>query len=222
MNIDAIQRINTGVDLSFGKTAKTNDFNAWVSVGWTGYEYIVLSAYRARLPFPQTQEALLANWVFERDLYGVMPLLVIEDKGNGSAMLQTLESQYPGIPTHAAKANSKEGKYDRSLVVQPWTDRGFVCIYDRMPGREMFCHELNNFPQEGVGFHDDLADAFVHAMRQFLGPAGFKKPSEGIDAKIRKQAPVDVVEQAVDLYLEGGFSDTDYRAAFNKPWGDEF
>jgi predicted phage terminase large subunit-like protein len=190
MNIDAIQRINTGVDLSFGKTAKTNDYNAWVSVGWTGYEYVILSAYRARLPFPKTQEALLDNWRAEREVYGVAPLLVIEDKGNGSAMLQTLESQYPGIPILPAKANSQEGKYDRSLVVQPWTDRGYVSIYAHMPGRAMFCNEIDNFPQEGVGFHDDLADAFIHAMRAFLGKAGFKKPGEGIDAKIFKQAPV--------------------------------
>jgi predicted phage terminase large subunit-like protein len=218
VNIDDILRINSGIDLSMGKTAKTADYNAIVDIAYMrSGRYLFLGAWRMRLEFPKLYAVVMAKRQALMQLYGLTPLLVIEDKANGSALIQTLESQYPGLPLLAAKANSTESKYGRSLVVQPLTDAGLVDIYANAPGREMFCHEVDNFPQEGVGFNDDMADGWIHAMRAFIGMTGFKKPGEGIDEHIFKQEPVDVIQEAADLYLSE--SDTGYTAAFNKPWG---
>lgn len=223
LSTDDIVQVFSSWDLSFGKTAVTNDWNANVVIGKTKWNsYLVLDAWRERLEFPVLLQVVVARWEALLQVYKIKPLCVVEDKGNGSALLQTLAASYPGIPTLAAKA-SRESKYQRSLVVQPYTTGGLVALYANMPGLKMFCNELDGFPQEGTGFWDDLADSFCHGMRAFIGPDGFKKLEEGIGATITKKD--DLYEELIDhMYREQaqgpseGFSDNPFGE--DSVWGN--
>jgi predicted phage terminase large subunit-like protein len=203
--IDDIVRVYTSWDLSFGKTSQTNDFNANVVVGQThaGY-YLVLDAWHMRLEFPKLYPVVVERWRVLRDMFKLIPLLIVEDKASGSALLQTLAQEEPGIPLLPAKPSSRESKYERSLVVQPKTDAGHVAIYEQMPGKEWFEKEINEFPQEGQGFHDDGPDGFIHAMRAFINPKGlFKKPEDGVGIMTTRGAgQANQVEEFLEFMAE--------------------
>ena len=88
---------------------------------------------------------------------------LIEDKANGRAVIESLQSEIGGI----IAVEPKGGKYSRAQAVLPLLEQGKV--YLPQPGRLPWVNELlaeaQHFP---VGAHDDQVDAMTQALARWL------------------------------------------------------
>ena len=82
--------------------------------------------------------------------YRTLPLLVVEDAGSGTQLIDTIRSRDAQIPLIAAKA--VKAKIIRAEGVTPITTAGLVALPRDAPWRADFISEMANFP---VGVHDD-------------------------------------------------------------------
>lgn len=129
--------------------------------GAIGSSLILLDQDRRRMDFPATLEAV-------RRLSGLWPdsvLKLIEDKANGSAVIQSLESEIPGI----VAVNPEGGKVARASAVSPLIEAGNVYLPhpDWKPWVTAFIEECAAFPN---GAHDDQVDAMSQALLRVLQP----------------------------------------------------
>jgi predicted phage terminase large subunit-like protein len=99
------------------------------------------------------------------------PLLAIEDAAAGTQLLDTLRDRWPYIPVIAAKP--VKAKIIRAEGVTPITSGGLVALPKEAEWRNAFIAELANFP---VGMHDDVVDAFCHAIKSFTTGRAFRTP----------------------------------------------
>ena len=96
--------------------------------------------------------------------------VLIEDKANGSAVIETLRSEIPGI----IPVNPDGGKVARAYAMQPTQEAGNIWLPDPTvdPDIETFLTEASTFP---AGAHDDEVDAMtqlVNWARQREGSMG--------------------------------------------------
>jgi predicted phage terminase large subunit-like protein len=84
---------------------------------------------------------------------------LIEDKANGSAVIQMLSSEIPGI----LPVNPEGGKVARATAVSPLIEAGNVYLPHPqfMPWVNEFIEECAAFPN---GAHDDQVDAMTQAL----------------------------------------------------------
>jgi predicted phage terminase large subunit-like protein len=66
-----------------------------------------------------------------------------------------------------------KAKIIRAEGVTPITTAGLVALPRDVPWRADFISEMANFP---VGVHDDVTDAFCHAIKAFTTERDFKTP----------------------------------------------
>jgi hypothetical protein len=86
-------------------------------------------------------------------------------------LLDTIRNLQPQIPLIAAKP--VKAKIIRAERVTPITTGGLVSLPRDAQWRADFTSEMANFP---VGMHDDVPDAFCHAMKAFTTAKDFKTP----------------------------------------------
>ncbi|HET6208017.1 MAG TPA: phage terminase large subunit, partial [Terracidiphilus sp.] len=145
-------------DCSF-KDLETSDYvvgQAWARVGAV---YILADQVRARMDCPTTVKAV-------RELSLKWPGSVaklIEDKANGSAVIQMLAHELPGI----LPVNPEGGKVARAAAVSPLVEAGNVYLPHPQcaPWVNDFIEECATFPN---GAHDDQVDAASAAFRSLL------------------------------------------------------
>ena len=110
---------------------------------------------RARMDCPATVKAV-------RELSAKWPTLLaklIEDKANGSAVIQMLSREIPGI----LPVNPEGGKIARAAAVSPLIEAGNVYLPHPLwqPWVNDFIEECAAFPN---GAHDDQVDAMTQAL----------------------------------------------------------
>lgn len=96
---------------------------------------------------------------------GTMAIL-IEDKANGSAVIQMLSHEIPGI----LPVNPGGGKVARAQAISPLVEAGSIHLPhpDYSPWVEDFIEECMQFPN---GAHDDQVDAMTQVLlRWHMGP----------------------------------------------------
>jgi phage terminase large subunit-like protein len=98
-----------------------------------------------------------------------LPLLAIEDAASGTQLVDTIRDREPQIPLIAAKP--VKAKIIRAEGVTPITTGGLVSLPRDVEWRADFIAEMANFP---VGLHDDVTDAFCHAMKAFTTARDFR------------------------------------------------
>jgi phage terminase large subunit-like protein len=98
-------------------------------------------------------------------------VLAIEDSAAGTQLIDVLRSRDPQIPLIAAKP--VKAKIIRAEGVTPITTAGMVALPQSATWRADFITEMANFP---VGQHDDVTDAFCHAIKAFTTERDFKTP----------------------------------------------
>jgi predicted phage terminase large subunit-like protein len=123
--------------------------------GRRGSAYLLLAQTRGRMNFPETVKAV-------RKLSNEWPNATakfIEDKANGSAVIQTLAHEIPGI----IPVNPEGGKVSRAMAASPLIEAGNVYLPHPMrePWVNDFIEECVNFPN---GAHDDQVDAMTQAL----------------------------------------------------------
>lgn len=90
-----------------------------------------------------------------------MVYVYIEDKANGSAIIQVLQRTMPGV----VGVNPLGGKVARVNAVSPAIETGHVFLPRDDPGIEAYIREWSEFP---AGKHDDEVDATSQALSKLM------------------------------------------------------
>jgi predicted phage terminase large subunit-like protein len=143
------------------KDLETSDYvvgQAWARLGSA---YLLCDQIRARMDCPTTVKAV-------RELSTRRPGAIaklIEDKANGSAVIQMLSRELPGI----LPVNPEGGKVARAAAVSPLIEDGNIYLPhpDYAPWVNDFIEECAAFPN---GAHDDQVDAMTQALLRWNMP----------------------------------------------------
>ncbi len=146
-------------DMAF-KDTKTSDYvvgQVWARRGANVY---LLDQIRKRMTFTETLtafQALVRRWPQATAKY-------VEDKANGTAVINTLKSKIPGI----VEITPTESKYARANAVAPLLQAGNVFLPEAeiaMFDPDELITEAAEFPN---GAHDDQVDTTSQALAQML------------------------------------------------------
>ena len=169
LHLDDLQLVVAAWDCA-NKTGEKNDYSANVVVGrLSSGGFVVLDVLKSKLNFAQLPEVVFERYRLLMDRYKTLPLLCVEDAAAGTQLLDTVRDRWPQIPLLAAKP--VKAKIIRAEGVTPITTGGLVALPRHAEWRADFIAELANFP---VGIHDDMVDAFCHAMKAFTTARDFK------------------------------------------------
>lgn len=147
------------VDASF-KGNDNNDFVAIEVWGKLGNDYYCRYVMNRHMDFPQTLEAIR----LVRRLYPRAMAVLIEDKANGSAIIQTLQKEMFCIAV-----NPKGGKEARVNAVSPAIESGHVYLPEGEPWVAGFVDQFTAFP---AGKNDDMVDSATQALSYMLYASG--------------------------------------------------
>lgn len=140
------------VDAAFKETS-SSDYVAIGAWGRLGPDKFLLDQVRERLSFTETVKAIL-------DLVAKYPLArskLIEDKANGSAVIDVLRKKVPGI----IAVNPEGGKEARAAAISPEVEAGNVFVPLQAQWVADYLEEHAAFPN---GAHDDQVDQTSQAL----------------------------------------------------------
>jgi predicted phage terminase large subunit-like protein len=137
------------------KDLLTSDYVVGQVWGRLGSSFLLLDQVRGKMDCPATVSAV-------RALSQTWPSTIaklIEDKANGSAVIQMLSHEIPGI----LPVNPEGGKVARAAAVSPLIEAGNIYLPHPqfMPWVNDFIEECAAFPN---GAHDDQVDAMTQAL----------------------------------------------------------
>jgi predicted phage terminase large subunit-like protein len=137
------------------KDLETSDFVVGQIGGRVGPNFLLLDQVRGRMDFPATVKSvrhLSAKWPYTLGK-------LIEDKANGSAVIQVLAHEMLGI----LPVNPEGGKIARAAAASPLLEAGNVYLPHPQyaPWVTEFIEESATFPN---GAHDDQVDAMTQAL----------------------------------------------------------
>lgn len=150
--------------LSFDTAFKDNaaaDYSACVVTELTAdYRLLVRHVWRDRLQFPALV-AQVARMAREWNRDGLLQAVVVEDRGSGTSVTQSM-GEGVGVPIKAFMPTGS--KTERARQASLWCERGCVLLphpNQSVPWLTAFTDELAAFPDSD---HDDQADAFAQAV----------------------------------------------------------
>ena len=151
-------RVILSVDAAF-KDAATSDYVVIQVWGKKGPDFFLLDQVRERMGF----EATCARILKIKKQWPAATTILIEDKANGSAIVEVLRKKIPGV----IPVNPRGGKESRAQAVAPIHESGNVWDPDPAitPWVDEMRSELTSFP---FGAHDDTVDARSQALTHLL------------------------------------------------------
>jgi predicted phage terminase large subunit-like protein len=124
-----------------------------------GAQIFLVHRVKERLDITGTVDAVRAMTA----AYPKAVLKLVEDKANGSAVIQTLKREIAGlVPT-----NPEASKIARLNACSPTFEAGNVYLPRRAPWLEDYIGELTGFPRAA---HDDQVDMTSQAINRYLNP----------------------------------------------------
>lgn len=156
--LHTFETILISVDCSF-KDLESSDYVVMQVWGRLGAKKYLLDQVRKKMTFPETMKrfkALVSKWPQAR-------AKLIEDKANGSAVIQTVRDSISGI----IPVEPQGGKVARAQAVSYTIEAGDVLL----PCKELaywvddFVEECAKFPK---GAHDDQVDAMTQALVRLI------------------------------------------------------
>lgn len=152
-----LDEIILSVDCAF-KDTKTSDFVALQVWGRVGASYYLIKRTKERMGFSATQQAVRSH----KQAFPRVNAILIEDKANGPAVIETLKKDIPGI----VAIEPEGGKVARAFAVQPTQEAGNIYLPDPSvdPKIETFLTEVSSFPNVP---NDDETDAMTQAINWF-------------------------------------------------------
>lgn len=160
------------MDASF-KGNENNDYVAITVWGKLGNDYYCRYCMRRKMGFPETVKTIR----LVKEMYPRALAVLIEDKANGSAVIQVLQKEMFCIPV-----NPKGGKEARVNAVSPAIESGHVYLPTDAPWVPDFVNEFSAFP---AGSNDDMVDSTTQALSHMLFSSGqmeMKQMSAGVPA----------------------------------------
>lgn len=163
-----LEELAMSADCTF-KDLQTSDYVAIQVWGRAGADKYLLYRLRQRMGFAATVQAI-------RTVKAKFPKTVsvlIEDKANGSAVIETLKKEIAGI----IAINPEGGKTARAYAIQPEQEAGNLYLPDPSidPDIETFLSDVSSFPTPTVP--DDEVDAMTQMINWFRN-----RPSSGADS----------------------------------------
>ncbi len=152
------------VDAAF-KDGKDNDFVAIQVWGKTGADMYLIDAVKKHLNMPDTMREIVRL----RSMYPRCVTTLIEDKANGSAIVQMLRRELFGI----VPVEPKGGKVARVNAISGAIESGNVHLPRNKPFTEDFVNECAAFPR---GAHDDQVDCMSQALNRMIYAKSEQKP----------------------------------------------
>ena len=175
------------VDAAF-KDSEDNDCVAIQVWGKSGIDYYLRYSMNKHLDFPATVQTLrLLRRLFPDTTY-----ILVEDKANGSAIIQTLQHEFVGV----IGITPKGGKVARVNAIAPVIESGHALLPTGELWTEEFVDQFTAFP---AGAHDDMVDA----CSQCLGFMLYSTGTTGVQIDPRQQKLLDTLEQEKETFLDG-------------------
>lgn len=170
------------VDCTF-KDLKDNDYVAIGVWGRKQADKFLVQRLRERMGFSATVMAIRSIRAQHPDCTAIL----VEDKANGSAVIETLAREIPGV----IAINPEGGKVARAYAIQPEQEAGNLWLPDPTVD-----HDIETFLAEATGFpsmaHDDEVDQMTQAINWYRNRAGaygmldfLRQQSEAHDAQRR-------------------------------------
>lgn len=149
----------TSWDCAF-KGTDSSDFVVGQRWGVRGADRYLVDQVRGRWTFTETLEQMrrFCDGVHEH---------VVEDKANGTAVIDVLSREIPGM-VGVSPTNSKEA---RAQSVTPEVESGNVWLPKVSPVRPWVDDLLTELQQFPSGQHDDQVDALTQALMRLRGPS---------------------------------------------------
>lgn len=169
------------VDATF-KDQEKNDFVAIEVWGKKGPNIYLVDLINAHLDFPSTIRAIRGM----KALHPRVGPILVEDKANGSAIIQVLRSEISGI-VPVLPIGSKEARVNAvSHVIESHN----VYLPDDRPFTGMFIDQCASFPN---GKHDDMVDSMSQALARLIFINTKEVPSpEQSDWSFTKPKPIGI------------------------------
>ena len=144
------------VDAAF-KDGEDNDFVAIEVWGKTNANIYLIDLVQRHLNLPDT----IREIVRLRGLYPQCKTTLIEDKANGSAIINILRKEMTGI----IAVEPKGGKVARANAIVGAVESGNVYLPANKPFTGKFVEEFSSFPN---GKHDDMVDSATQALNRLI------------------------------------------------------
>lgn len=186
------------VDAAF-KDSEDNDYVAIQVWGKRGIDYYLRYSMNKHMDFPATVQTLrLLRRLFPDTTY-----MLVEDKANGSAIIQTLQREFVGVIGLAPKG----GKVARVNAVSPAIESGHVFLPQGELWTEEFIDQFTAFP---AGAHDDMVDA----CSQCLGFMLYSNGTTGVQIDPKQRKLLDTIEREKETFLSGDVYDVYDQGGF--------
>jgi len=144
------------VDATF-KDGDNNDFVAIQKWGKVDGKFYLLDRVKRHLDFVGTLAAI-------REMRNADPeilYIIIEDKANGSALINVLSGEFEGV----LPVKPEGGKVSRVNAISPAIERGAVFLPEFADWVTEYIKEFSSFPN---GAHDDEVDATSQALNRMI------------------------------------------------------
>lgn len=158
-----LDRITISVDAAF-KDKNKNDYVAIQVWGKKGNRCYLLNSINEHLNFPATLRAIKR----ERVKYPGVGAILIEDKANGSAIIQSLRQEIMGI----IPVEPKGGKEARVEAVSDIVEAGNVYLPKDKKFTWEFVDQCAEFPN---GKHDDMVDCMSQCLVRIMHQRTFRQ-----------------------------------------------
>lgn len=157
------------VDAAF-KDGEDNDFVAIQVWGKTGPNMYMIDAVKRHLNLPDTITEILRL----RSLYPQCKTTLVEDKANGSAVINMMRQMVSGM----IAVDPRGGKVSRVNAIIGAIESGNVYLPRKRPFVGDFVEECAAFPN---GKHDDQVDCMSQALNRLVYNKATRKAAEKVD-----------------------------------------
>lgn len=185
------------VDAAF-KDKASNDYVAIQVWGKRGIDYYLRYSMNKHMDFPATLQTLRTL----RGLFRDTTYVLIEDKANGSAIIQTLQHEFVGV----IGITPKGGKVARVNAISPAIESGHVFLPMGELWTEEFIDQFTAFPN---GQHDDMVDACSQCIGFLLysnGTTGVIQDHKQrlLEEQLESEKEAFLSDAVYDVYGQGG------------------
>ena len=173
------------VDAAF-KDADSNDYVSITVWGKVNQDYYLQYCMNRHLDFTNTLAAIRSV----RAQYPGARTVLIEDKANGSAIINVLQHEMFCVPV-----NPKGGKVARVNAVSAAIESGHVYVPEDAPWLGEYLDQWSAFP---AGAHDDMVDSSSQALSYLLYSSGY---SASANLSKAERAELEAMEQEKEIFL---------------------
>ena len=185
------------VDAAF-KDGDDNDFVAIQVWGKKDRNYYLLDAIKKHLNFVDTLAAIRNL----KSQYEDTIFILIEDKANGTAIINVLSSETEGV----IPVKPEGGKVTRANAVSPAIESGRVFLPRFASFVDEFVSECSAFPN---GAHDDQVDAMTQALNRMIF----------VDADVVAPQNIKYAEYTDDMLEDLYNADEELKTFLLEKWG---